>query len=74
MEKIKINEACIGCGLCVASNEKYFQFNDEGFSTPKQEVVDEADKKDLLNIIDSCPAEAIAIEEEVVAETPAENN
>ena len=37
-------------------------------------IFDEADKKDLLNIIDSCPAEAIAIEEEVVAETPAENN
>ena len=24
MEKLKVTEACIGCGLCVAENEKYF--------------------------------------------------
>jgi len=64
MEKLKVNEACIGCGLCVAQNDKYFEFNDEGFSKVKQEVIDESDKKDLLNIIESCPAEAILIEEE----------
>lgn len=64
MEKIRVSEACIGCGLCVASNEKYFEFNDEGFSKPKQEIIDDEDKKDLLNIIESCPAEAITIEEE----------
>ena len=64
MEKLKVNENCIGCGLCVAQNEKYFEFNDDGFSSVKQEVVDEEDKKDLLTIIESCPAEAIVIEEE----------
>lgn len=64
MEKLKVNEACIGCGLCVAQNDKYFEFNDEGFSKVKQDVIDEADKKDLLNIIEACPAEAILIEEE----------
>lgn len=64
MEKLKVNENCIGCGLCVSQNDKYFEFNDEGFSQAKQEEVEEADKKDLLNIIESCPAEAISIEEE----------
>ena len=64
MEKLKVNENCIGCGLCVAQNEKYFEFNDEGFSRVKQEIIDEEDKNDLLNIVESCPAEAIVIEEE----------
>ncbi len=68
MEKLKVNEGCIGCGLCVSSNDKYFQFNDEGLSSVKQENVDEEDKKDLLNIVDSCPAGAIVIEEEKEAE------
>ena len=64
MEKIKVSDACIGCGLCVASNEKYFEFNDEGFSKVKQENVDEEDKEQLLNVVESCPAQAIVIEEE----------
>ncbi len=64
MEKLKVNEGCIGCGLCVNSNDKYFEFNDEGLSSVKQENVDEEDKKDLLNIVESCPAGAIVIEEE----------
>ena len=64
MEKLKVSDACIGCGLCVAQNEKYFEFNDDGFSTAKQEVIDEGDKEELLTIVESCPAEAIVIEEE----------
>ena len=38
MAKLKVTEACIGCGLCVAENEKYFEFNDEGFSKVKKEI------------------------------------
>lgn len=64
MEKLKVSDACIGCGLCVAQNDKYFEFNDEGFSKVKQETIDEGDKESLLNIVESCPAEAIVIEEE----------
>lgn len=64
MEKLKVNDTCIGCGLCVAENDKYFEFNDEGFSKVKQENVEEADKKDILNIIEACPSESIVIEEE----------
>ncbi len=64
MEKLKVSESCIGCGLCVAQNEKYFEFNDEGFSKVKQEIIDEGDKEELLNIVENCPAEAIVIEEE----------
>lgn len=65
MEKLKVNsEICIGCGLCVSQNEEYFEFNDEGLSKTKKENVDESDKKDLLNIVESCPVGAIVIEEE----------
>ena len=64
MEKLVVSDACIGCGLCVAQNEKYFEFNDEGFSKVKQENVEEEDKAALLDIIESCPGEAITIEEE----------
>ena len=64
MEKLVVNDSCIGCGLCVASNDKYFEFNDEGLSKAKQETIEENDKKDLLNIVESCPAQAIVIEEE----------
>ena len=64
MEKLRVSDACIGCGLCVAQNEKYFEFNDEGFSKVKQEDVEENDKEELLNSVESCPAQAITIEEE----------
>jgi len=64
MEKLKVNDNCIGCGLCVSQMEKYFEFNDEGLSSVKQENVEEEDKKELLNIVESCPVGAILIEDE----------
>ncbi len=64
MEKLKVSDACIGCGLCVSQEEKYFEFNDEGLSSVKQENVEEEDKNNLLNIVESCPVGAIVIEEE----------
>ena len=38
MEKLKVTDSCIGCGLCVSQSEKYFEFNDEGMSRPKQDL------------------------------------
>ena len=40
MEKLVVGDSCIGCGLCVASNDKYFEFNDEGLSKVKKETID----------------------------------
>ena len=62
MEKLNVTDACIGCGLCIAQNDKYFEFNDEGLCKVKKEEVEENDKKELLNIVEACPAEAIVIE------------
>ncbi len=64
MEKLRVNENCIGCGLCVSQMDNYFEFNDEGLSSVKEENVKEEDKKELLNIVESCPVGAIVIEEE----------
>ncbi len=64
MEKIKVNDTCIGCGLCVSKKEEYFEFNDEGLSQAKDVPVKSEDKKELLNIVESCPVGAIVIEEE----------
>ena len=64
MEKLVVKDTCIGCGLCVSQNEKYFEFNDEGLSQVKKEIIDDEDKNELLNLVESCPGEAIVIEEE----------
>ena len=64
MEKLKVKDTCIGCGLCVSQFEKYFEFSDEGLSKVKKEIVDEKDKEELLALIGACPAQAIVIEEE----------
>lgn len=61
MEKLTINEdACIGCGACVAIDSKHFDFNDEGKSTViSQESIDTDEVK---NAIGSCPVNAIKID------------
>ena len=64
MERLTVTDSCIGCGLCVSQNEKYFEFNDEGLSKVKQEIIDEEDKAELLKLVEACPGEAILIEEE----------
>ncbi len=64
MEKLRVKEKCIGCGICATENSKYFEIGDDGFSKVIKEDVDAEDKKELLNIIESCPADAIVIEEE----------
>ncbi len=62
MKKINVNqEACIGCGACVAIDPEHFEFNDEGLSHPiKQENLDATE---LHSAIDSCPTGAISIED-----------
>ena len=58
--KLKVNqEACIGCGACVATAEDLFEINDEGLSQAKVEEVPE-DKKELATeAVETCPTGAI---------------
>jgi ferredoxin len=57
--KITVNrDACLGSGLCAGTAPEYFRL-DEETSRPLKEVV-EPDEL-LLDVAETCPAEAIAI-------------
>ncbi len=62
MKKINVkNDACIGCGACVAIDSEHFAFNDEGLSHPISQ--ENLESEDLRNAIDSCPTSAIILED-----------
>ena len=64
MEKVNVNQdLCVSCGMCVMRNEKYFEFNDENKAHAKDVEIEQEDKKELLDIVESCPTEAIVINE-----------
>ena len=59
MEKVKVdNTKCIGCGACVAIAPETFDFDDDGLS----KVINDAATEDARSACESCPVEAIAIE------------
>ena len=59
MEKVKVdNTKCIGCGACVAIAPETFDFDDEGLS----KVINDAVTEDAKSASESCPVEAITIE------------
>lgn len=63
MKKLNVNEeACIGCGACVAIDGAHFDFNEDGLS----EVVsnENVDTDEARNAISSCPTNAISYVEE----------
>ena len=61
MKKVNVNENCIGCGYCVSSCPKYFEFNDEGYSSVTNEVIEEDDIKEVTEVASGCPVDAIEI-------------
>ncbi len=58
---IKVNkDKCIGCGACTATAPEVFDFDDDGLAKViKNEVND-----DVKMAAESCPTEAIEIDEE----------
>lgn len=59
MKKLHVNEeACIGCGACVAIDSEHFDFNDDGLSSVISNENIETD--DVKNAISSCPTNAIS--------------
>lgn len=59
MKKLYVNEdACIGCGACVAIDGTHFDFNEDGLS----EVInnDNIDSEEAHNAMASCPTNAIS--------------
>lgn len=63
--KVKVNQnACIGCGACTAIAESVFELNDEGLSeTKKEDIQKEEEKEQVKEAADTCPTEAIEVEE-----------
>ena len=63
MKKLFVNEeACIGCGACVAIDSTHFDFNEDGLS----EVVnnENVESDEARNAMSSCPTNAISYVEE----------
>lgn len=63
MKKVNVDENCIGCGYCVSSCPKYFEFNEEGYSHAIKEVIDKDDEVEVTEVASGCPVDAIKIED-----------
>ena len=58
--KVKVNQdACIGCGACVAIADDIFEINDEGLSEAKVDKVSDDNTDKAHEAIESCPTGAI---------------
>lgn len=61
MEKVFVDkDLCIGCGSCVAICPDSFEFSDDGLAQAIKEEVND----DVKSAAESCPTDAIKIEEE----------
>ncbi len=61
--KVKVNQdACIGCGACVAICEEQFEINEEGLSEAKEEEVKTELEESVRNAAETCPTSAIEVE------------
>lgn len=62
--KVKVNrDACIGCGACQAIAPEVFELDDEGISVAKKEEVPKDEEENAKDASESCPTEAIEVEE-----------
>ena len=58
----KVNENCIGCGLCNSICPQVFTMTDEGVSTANNDEVS-GHEDSVQEAADSCPVNAIEVEE-----------
>ena len=67
MEKLKIDKnKCIGCGACEGFDSNIFELGDEGFAFVKKEdyaSLTDAEKENADDAMNSCPTNAIELEE-----------
>ncbi|WP_294581329.1 ferredoxin [uncultured Thomasclavelia sp.] len=59
MAKITVNDSCIGCGACTGIAPDVFEINDEGLAS----VINDSDVDAAKEAAESCPVEAISVEE-----------
>ena len=59
-----VENLCIGCGACQAIAPEEFELNDSGVSQNLNEYVKEENKEAVKEARDTCPTNAIIVEEE----------
>ena len=62
MKELTVNEnACIGCGACVAIDPEHFEVGDDGLSHAISQ--ENLESEEITNAKESCPTSAISVEE-----------
>lgn len=56
--RAKVDESCVGCGLCVSNVPEVFRFKEDGFAEAYREFSEEK-KDDVQKAIYDCPVSAI---------------
>ncbi|MDO4199229.1 MAG: ferredoxin [Clostridia bacterium] len=59
--KVKVNQECIGCGMCIDMCPEVFEYNDEGLSSVKSEEADDSLKDSITEAQQACPVDAIEL-------------
>lgn len=57
--KFKVNERCIGCGLCTNTCPEVFSMTDAGVAEAIAEAVSGEVKDQAMEALEACPVEAI---------------
>lgn len=62
MKKVVINkDKCLGCGMCVGIESDVFDFDDDGLAKANNDNINDDNKENVNNAIDSCPVAAIEV-------------
>lgn len=63
MKAVVDRDACISCGLCVTICPEVFELDDEDIATVIADPVPAENEASAQEAADSCPTDAISIEE-----------
>ncbi len=61
---MRVNEECIGCGLCPEICPEVFKMRETGFAEAQSEDIPEELKESAEEAMESCPVSAIEYEDE----------
>lgn len=60
--RYKVNENCVGCGLCTSTCPEVFSMTQEGYARAASGEVDGALEESARQAADACPVSAIESE------------